>query len=302
MGYKDMNTLAKDTVNTVEEIMGKYEGYRRAHARGQVYEAKFTPAKAGLNYSSSPLFQHTELKTIVRFSHSSPDPTMADALSPIKGMAVKFLLPDGNEVNMAGATVPIFVAKEPEAFLEMLRIGRSLKKGKPRLSKMVKLIRKYPESRAALKLYRKIEAPKSFAYGNYYSIHAFYLVSKDKKRTPVKFTWEPANEERKGKATYNTMEEEFNSRLESGQVKFNLTVQLGEKEDPCDNPTIEWPKKRVKINMGHLVIQKKLLNQEEDFLFDPTLTGEGIECSEDKILKFRKQIYSVSHGKRKIQK
>lgn len=301
MKSKDKDILAKETINTVEEIMGKYRGYRRAHARGHVYEALFTPTNAGSHYSSSALFQNSETKAIVRYSHSSPDPTMADALSPIKGMAVKFLLPDGNEINMAGATVPIFVAKEPEAFLEMLRIGRSMKKGKPRLSKMVKLIRNYPESRAALKLYRKIEAPKSFANGNYYSIHAFYLVNKDEKRTPVKFIWEPADEKGITKTKHNTMEEEFDRRLTDEQVKFNLAVQLGEERDPCDNPTIEWPKKRVKINVGHLIIQKKLLNQEEDFLFDPTLTGNGIECSEDKILRFRKQIYSVSHERRKKQ-
>lgn len=292
---------AKELVNSIEDIMGKYPGHRRAHARGYTYEAEFQPEKESANYSSSLLFKEDRITSIVRFSHSSPDPTMADSLSPIKGMAVKFLLPNSEEVNMVTATVSIFVAKNPEAFVEMIRIGQSMKKGKPRLTKMVKLLRKYPESQAALKLYRKIEAPSSFAAGTYYSIHAFYLVTDSGKRQPVKFLWEPLNDTESSKKGESSLEEELDERIKHQNVQFNLTAQLGEEGDPVDDPTVEWPKERRKVVLGCLTVRRKLVSEEEDLIFDPTITGGGIECSEDKILQFRKSVYAVSHKRRKKQ-
>lgn len=293
------NQKAEEMVNSIEDIMGRYPKHRRAHARGQVYEAIFKPNDRSKVYSNAPLFQNQETQAVVRFSHSSPDPTMPDSLSPIKGMAVKFLLPDGSEVNMAAATVSIFVAREPEAFLEMVKIGRNLEKGRPALRDMIRLVRKYPESKSALKLYRKIKAPKSFGTGTYYSIHAFYLTNEDGERTPVKFIWEPPTKNSPTEKNSKRLEEELDERLEEHTVNFNLFIQVGEKNDPVDDPTVEWPKDRAKLMIGHLTIYRKLLKDEETLLFDPTVTGEGIECTEDKILQFRHHVYAVSHERRK---
>lgn len=295
--------LARMAVNRMEKIFGKHNGYRRAHARGAAYDAVFAATGEAEHLTTAQHLQAGETKAIVRFSHSSPNPVWTDNMSPVKGMAVQFQLHDGAITNIVGVNAPIFFAKTPEAFTGMLGIAKSLKKGRLPLLTLVKLLIKYPDSWTAIKVLRKMHAPASFVKGRYYSIHAFYFINQDGKRTPIKYEWEPdagvetlspkkAKDIEKG-----YFENELESRLTNGSVGFRLNIIVGEPGDPTDDPTKAWPRERQKIIAGHLEIRHRQL-QDDEILFDPTVMIPGIACTEDRILAFRSLAYAISHTRR----
>ncbi|WP_422122035.1 catalase family peroxidase [Planococcus sp. X10-3] len=299
--------LAETAINKIEKIFGEHPTYRRAHSRGTAYEARFTASGQGKDWTVAPHFREGTTEAIVRFSHSSPDPFWTDNLSPVKGMAVQFKLPDGQVMNSVGVTSPIFFTRTPEVFTEMLGIAKSFKKGRPRLRDLIKLFIKYPESRASIRIIRKMQSPSSFATGLYHSIHAFYLVNGIGKRMPVKFQWQPEagveslTPAKAASVEKGDFEKELEDRVVKGDVGFRLIAVIGEAIDPVDDPTKEWPDERMKVEVGRLQLLKKT-DEAEDLLFDPTVLPAGIECTDDPILQFRNPAYAISYKRRIMEK
>lgn len=299
--------LAETAINKIEKVFGEHPTYRRAHSRGIGYEALFTASEQGKNLTVAPHFREGTTKAIVRFSHSSPDPFWTDNLSPVKGMAVQFELENGQVMNSVGVTSPIFFTRSPEVFTEMLEIAKSFKNGRPRLRDLITLFMKYPESRAAIRIIRKMKAPSSFATGLYHTIHTFYLVNGTGKRMPVKFQWQPeagvesTNPVEAASVKKGDFEQEVEERVKRGRANFRLFAIIGEVEDPVDDPTKDWPDSRGKVEIGRLELLTKT-DVAEDLLFDPTVLPEGIECSEDPILQFRNPAYAISYTRRSSEK
>ncbi|PKH10511.1 MULTISPECIES: catalase family peroxidase [Planomicrobium] len=299
--------LAETAVNKIEKVFGEHETYRRAHSRGIGYRAVFTANGEGKKWTVAQHLREGETKAVVRFSHSAPDPFWTDNLSPVKGMAVQFQLPDGQVMNSVGVTSPIFFSRTPEVFTEMLDIAKSFKKGRLRLRDLITLFIKYPESRAAIRIIRKMQSPASFATGLYHSIHAFYLVNGTGQREPVKFQWQPeAGEESLNPAEAASVEKgdfekELEERVVRGETAFRLIAVIGDAGDPVDDPTKDWAKDRKKVELGRLVLMEKT-DDAEGLLFDPTVLAEGVECTDDPILHFRNPAYAVSYMRREKEK
>lgn len=299
--------LAETAVNKIEKVFGEYPTYRRAHSRGAGYEAVFTANGEGKNWTVAEHLREGATDAIVRFSHSSPDPFWTDNLSPVKGMAVQFKLPGGEVMNSVGVTSPIFFARTPEVFTEMLDIAKSFKGGKPRLRALITLFIKFPESRAAIRIIRKMQSPASFATGLYHSIHAFYLVGGTGNRVPVKFQWVPdagiesLNPAEAASVKKGDFEKEIDERAAKGGVGFRLVAVIGEADDPVDDPTKDWEADREKVELGRLELTRKT-DVAEGLLFDPTVLAEGVECTDDPILHFRNPAYAISFQRRSMEK
>ena len=301
------NSLPQDAVNTLEQLQGKFPGYRRAHAKGEFYEATFTPNGNAVPYTTAPHLQREPVNATVRFSNSPPDPSAADFLSPAKGMAIHFHQPDGSISHQVCATVPMFVTKDPKTFVDMLKILGSHKTGINSIDLglgVAKLLTTFPEHKNTLLTLREQlkQPPISYAALNYYPIHAFYLVNAEGKKQAIKYEWHPLKEENSSilkniNLSKNYLHEDLEKRVEKGTVGFELYIRLGEDTDPTDDPTDRWPSDRQKILVGHLTINKKVLPT-ESLLFDPTIVGQGIELTNDPILHFRHDAYAVSFDRR----
>ncbi|WP_391203357.1 catalase family peroxidase [Psychrobacillus sp. L4] len=300
--------LPTDAIDTLEKIQGKFPGARRAHAKGVFYEAIFTPNGNAIPYTTAGHLQKEAVPVLVRFSNSPPNPTAADLLSPFKGMSVQFHLPNGTASHLVSTTIPMFITKDPKTFIDMLKILTDDKTGLDKLDLglgILNIIKKYPERKnilLALKEQLK-QPPTSYARLHYYPIHAFYFVNKEGKRKPIKYEWQPAQEENSLKTeakitSPDYLSEELNERLLNGSVSFNLVIRLGEEGDVTDDPTDPWPEDRQKIVVGQLTLNKAVFPN-ESVLFDPTVVAEGIELTEDPILHFRHDAYAVSFNRRR---
>ncbi|WP_046175911.1 catalase family peroxidase [Domibacillus indicus] len=293
------NSLAETAIESIEALMGKHPGYRRAHAKGSYYEAIFTPNGQAAAYTTAAHLQQKAVKAVVRFSDSSPNPKMIDGLSPVKGMSVEFHLPAGEVTYLVGVTVPVFLTKTPEAFVEMLRLAAE----KPGPRDLVKMLIKYPESKAAFRIIKNTKPFLSYSTSCYYPIHAFYFVNKEGKRQAVKYKWVPDETfslEAKKEAAIHTMdylEKELDEQLPVG---FTLYVTLGEEGDPVDDSTASWPEERTTFAAGHLKIRQKIQQPNDQVIFDPTIVPRGIECSADPVLHARPNIYAASFKRRKM--
>ena len=120
-------------------------------------------------------------------------------------MAVQFQLPEGKVTNLTMVTIPVFITKTPEEFIQLLQLGTS---DKLSFSERLSTLKNNPNFHAAVTILKNIMPPKSFATGHYYSIHAYYLINENKQHQAVKFEWEPIVEVRPLpiSSLYRTME------------------------------------------------------------------------------------------------
>lgn len=294
---KNYSDLAETAIQSIEKIAGTHPGYRRAHAKGSYYEAVFTPNGQAIPYTTAAHLQQEPVKAVVRFSDSSPSPKMMDGLSPVKGMSVQFQLPNGQVTYLVSVTVPVFLTKTPEAFVEIIRLAAQ----KPGPRDLVKMFMKYPESKAALRIIKHMKPFLSYSTSCYYPIHAFYFVNEQGKRQAVKYKWVPDETfslEAKKEAAVHAMdylEKELDEQLPIG---FTLYVTLGEEGDLVDDSTASWPKERTTFAIGHLDINGKIEHPDDQIVFDPTVVPAGIECTDDPVLHARRDFYAASFKRR----
>ncbi len=304
-GVENLNEQEQQAVDQLEDVFGTHKGYRRAHARGAGYEGIFEGSGQASKWTDALHFGQQTVPVLVRFSHFSPDPEWTDAMSPVKGMAVQFELGENSVTNIVSVTSPVFFARTPERFMEMLEVSRSFRKGRPKLGELAGLLTDFPEVRAMFDTVRKMQVPRSFATGVYHSIHAFYF-EKNQIQQAVKYIFEPdAGDEElpfkdmKG-VPFGFYENELAERISQGPVHFKLYAILGEQDDPTDDSTKDWPKERERVYLGRLSIKAESAEAHQA-LYDPTVMTEGLSCTDDPILLFRKGVYRHSHARRSAE-
>ena len=84
-------------------------------------------------------------------------------------------------------------------------------------------------------------------------------------------------------------------------MRFTVLARLAGDGDPTDDPTVAWPEERETVELGRIELTGLDTSREsgDDVLvFDPTRVTDGIECSDDPILRIRSHAYSVSVERR----
>ncbi|WP_340026405.1 catalase family peroxidase [Paenibacillus sp. FSL K6-1096] len=296
--------LAAEAVDAIEQLSGVHPGYRRAHAKGVCCRGFFRPSGLGMEFTEAEHLQEQQVNAIVRFSGSSTDPALADLLSPAKGMAVQFILPDGEVTNLVGVTVPVFFARTPESFIDIVRTVHRLREGTLGPLKLMKEIAShFSESKGALRAVKRLKPPASYAECPYYCIHAYILVNAEGKQQPVRFEWIPEagvrtlSLEEAAQQPEHYLEEELELRLKDEPAIFQLVAVLGEEGDATDDPTRAWPEDRRRIDLGRLHVSE-IYPDPKYLLMDPTIITTGMLLSDDPILKFRSAAYAESYQRR----
>ncbi len=143
----------------------------------------------------------------------------------------------------------------------------------------------------------------------FFGINAFKFV-KEGKATTLRYRIVPVA----GEAHFDTealqtksatyLFDEFPERLQAGPIAFKLLAQIAKEGDITDDATEIWPEEREVVELGTLEIEKTLGDEEsraqqKRIIFDPIPRVEGVEASNDPLLKVRANVYLASGEQRR---
>jgi catalase len=245
------------------------------------------------------------VRVTVRFSNGGGDPGIPDYAREGRGLAVKFYLPDGSRTDIVALSLPCFFVRTPEDFLDFTRVRKpDPETGQPDFEKVGAWVGEHPEAVAAIQAAMTTDPPQSYATVAYNSIHSFRWTAPDGTRRWVRYRFEPEAGERTlpgddAKALgRDYLQEEIVAR---DSAAFRLLVVIAEEDDAVNDPTVAWPEERERVEVGRLELSGPETEREQGddiLVFDPTRVTDGIEPSDDEILRFRPRAYAVSVTRR----
>lgn len=300
--------IHEQLVEAMSQISGRHDGRRTVHAKGVWCEGSFTPTPEGAELCRAAALSGDPVTALVRFSSSSGDPEVHDAQRSGGGMAVKLRPEGGDEWDILATGTPVFVARTPEDFLELVRLRKpDPETGQPDMEKLGEYLQRHPEAQLSIQSTLGAEPPASFVTVPYQSPHAFKLLAPDGGETWARWRWRPEagearlpDDEARAKGR-DYLGAEIAERLRSGSAAFDFVLQLAGDDDSLTDPTELWPDERETVVAGRLEVTDVVDDPEGDGhieVFDPTRLPDGIEPSDDPILHARPKAYSVSAYRR----
>jgi catalase len=150
-----------------------------------------------------------------------------------------------------------------------------------------------------------LRVPASYVSLHFYGIHAFRWVAADGSSRYVRYKWVPLDGDRRlglreaRSRGRDFLQEEMRERLGRGSAEFTLELQIAAPEDPVDDPSRRWPPQRQRLAAGTLeIVEVDEETDENALVFDPANVTDGIELSNDPVLRFRPAAYSDSASRR----
>jgi catalase len=299
------DSLAEQAVDAINDVSGAHPGHRAAHAKGTLIAATFEPTPDAARLTTAGHMQGGQVEATVRFSNGGGNPNIPDYAREGRGMAVKFYLPGGGTTDIVGLTLPCFFARTPEDFLEFTRLRKpDPETGQPDLEKVGAWLGEHPEAQQSIQAAVGAAPPESYVTAVYNNIHSFRWIDSDGNGRWLRYRWEPEA----GESSLSDEEARERGRdylrqdiLDRRGAGFKLLVVLAEDDDPIDDPTVAWPEEREKVDVGSLELggpDTKREEGEDVLVFDPMRVTDGIEPSDDPILRFRPYAYAVSVERR----
>ncbi|CAN7694024.1 catalase family peroxidase [Paraburkholderia sp. SIMBA_054] len=300
----DYASLASEIVDIFYKIYGTHPGFRVNHAKGIVAEGSFvaTPAAAALSHAA--LFDGSSIPFTVRFSNDGGFPAIPDgAPGNIKGMAVKFHLPGGAEVNIVMLAVKTFPMATGEGFRDLLAAISESPEDAPKPTKLDEFAASHPTVPAA---FNTAGTPDSFAHEEYRGLNAFIFVDKAGRRQAVRYIMKPEElvyltADEAARQPLDFLVDDLPQRIANKPVKFHFAAQLAEPGDQTKDPSQPWPNDRQVVDLGVLTVHKVRDDSREvqkDLLFLPTDLIDGIELSDDRMPVIRSEVYGVAFARR----
>jgi catalase len=299
-----MSTRAEQAVDSMNKQYGTHPHSRAVHAKGIVCAGNFRATPEAAELTRAAHMQGTEIPVTARFSNGGGNPHHGDGVPDGRGFATKFYLPDGSRTDIVALSLPVFLARTPEDFLELTKASSSLL---GRIVRVPPYVLTHREVLPGLRAFTLAQPPKSYATYRYNGIHAFRWLDADGGGRFVRYRWDPDA----GHQTINPiaarrkpkdyLQTELAERLEREPARFTLSVKIAEPGDTTDDSTKAWPDSRETVVVGHLTLTAIDTSREQDgdiLVFDPTRVTDGIELSDDPILRFRSEAYSVSVERR----
>lgn len=300
---------------------------RPVHSIGISATGSFEPSPIAHNYCIADHFSAEKTDVIVRFSNGSGSATVHDGWSDVRGMAVRFHLVDGTDTDLIAMTLPEFFAPTPETFLDFAEAA------KPRMYEAESPWRKicnylqlilpkrdpYPGetispdegaiefadqnaySQLGIMQAAQIGAPTSYVRAAYHAVHTFVVTGADNTRRWVRFSWQPIagvlTTDPNKTPVDDYLRAELKDRLAKEPARFSLMMVIGEVGDDFNNSSRPWPPHRKRIMMGTLTLDavpEDQIADGEKLSFNPGLLTNGIEASDDPVLKVRIDSYRIS--------
>lgn len=294
----------EDAIAVVNDAFGRHPGARALHAKGVFCAGTFTASPHAATLTRAAHLRGEPVPVLIRFSNGSGHPRQPDYLPTVRGMAVKFTLPDGSRTDLSAQTARLFSSRTVEGFIEFVKAAQ------PRVStlwRFPKLLARHPELLRTLPAnVSTFKIPASYATCGYHALHAFRWLDESGGSRFVRYHWTPAAGDEylsplaARKLGRHFLTDELTARLEKEPVRFQLGVQVAGPRDSTVDPSAPWTSKE-QLAVGTLEVTELVSDPEaggEVIVFDPTQVTDGIETSDDPILHFRSRAYSVSVDRR----
>ena len=293
-------TTPEESLEAIHYRFGVHRGYRGLHAKGTLFRGTFTPTPAAARLSRAAHLQDGPVPLTARVSNGSGDPGEPDYALDVRGLAIKLYLPDGSRTDIVTQTIHRFSVRDPASFNQLLRASKP-----PAAAwKLPLFLAQHP--RLALDLPKTAAAmapPVSYATRKYYALHAYKWVDAEGGERYVRYqlvpdagvkSLSPLTARRLGR---DYLREEILARVAGEPVRFRLELVLAAEDDDVDDPSTAWPQDRERLDGGTIQITEPDLEREKGddvLVFDPTRVVDGIELSNDPVLRFRTHAYSAS--------
>src|SRR4051794_11933624 len=179
-----------EPVVAIDRLRAAFRGpdrHRTLHAKGRFYSGTFTATPEAAALGRAGHLTGEPAPVLVRWSNAGGNADISDKKPDIRGMAVKFQLPDGTATDLLGQTSPRFPTDDPAEFVAMTEASRR------QLTFPLFLLR-HPKMAAPIVAGIKAKAAVphvSFAEPAYYPIHAYGWLDADGNRTWVRYVFRP---------------------------------------------------------------------------------------------------------------
>jgi catalase len=294
----------QDALGAADYAYGTHPGHRALHAKGTVLTGTFTASGEAAWLSQAAHMQGGTYPVTARVSNGSGNPADPDRNPGVRGLAVKFHLPDGSRTDILAQTIELIPAHNPEQFLRLILTERR----SATAWRIPLFVAQHPSAAGAMpKVLYGLVPPLSYATCNYFAIHGFRFIDADGGSRYVRYTFVPEAGVRHlrpwemVRRDPDYLQQEIRARLQQGPVRFRLELQVAANGDPVDDLGIAWPKDRRRVTAGTLELTGLDTEREQggDVLsFDPTRLTDGIELSGDSVLRFRPSVYAESVARR----
>jgi len=299
--------LSVQIVDALNKAFGVHPGFRANHAKGVVVEGSFKASPDAPALSKAKLFDGSTIPVTVRFSDSTGIPNLPDGSASANphGMAIKFHLPGGSDVDMVTNSLKFFPVSNGADFRDLFLAIAASPPNAPKPTQLEQFVASHPAVAAAS---ATVSTPDSFADEQYHGIDAFVFVNNAGGRQAVRYVVVPEHVVHldaadAAKQPPDFLMEELPQRLKRGPVTFRLRVQLAAVGDSTKDPTQPWPEDRKVVDLGILTIDKAVANSaaaEKPLLFLPGQLTDGIESSDDPLIDVRDGVYAVSFSRRNL--
>ncbi|MEB4210901.1 catalase family peroxidase [Mycobacterium sp. 94-17] len=289
-----------EAIEAIKGAGGARPGCRALHAKGTLYRGTFSAAPDAPMLSRATHLDGSTIPALIRFSNGSGNPEQRDGASGVRGMAVKFTLPDGSTTDVSTQTARLFVSSTPQGFIDLLK---AMRPGLTTPLRMARHLLTHPKLLGALPILREASRiPASYATTEYHGLHAFRWIAANGSARFVRYHLVPtvseeylSGSEAHGKDP-DFLTDELNARLDGGPVRFDFRVQIAGPTDSTVDPSAAWQSTQI-VTVGTLAITGLDTEREHDgdiVVFDPMRVTDGIEPSDDPVLHFRTRAYSAS--------
>lgn len=298
-------TTPAQMVDTLNGVFGEHKE-RAIHAKGILLQGTFTPAATASSVSIAPHLQTKAVPIAVRFSNFAGIPDIPDThpLAAPRGMAIRFELPDGSHTDMVTHSFNGFPSSSVDEFHDLLT---ALKASGPTAAKPTALDN-YLGTHPIAKNFLTAVKPPPVSFGSlpYFGVNTLKFTNKKGEVVYGRYRIIPASKaayltDAQAKAAApNYLSVEVANHVAKEPIKFDLMLQIADKQDKVDDPSIAWPDSRRVVKLGTLTITKMVPDEvaaQKAIVFMPNVLPKGIEV-EDQMLNFRAAAYAVSFGRR----
>lgn len=295
-------TTPEEGLAKIHARFGAHDGHRALHAKGIHCVGTFTATPEAAELTKAAHMSGAPVPAKVRFSNGGGDPNVPDYVADVRGLAVSFQLPDGTSTDILGQTIPHFPFHDEQGFFATLVVS---KPGLAALLHLPAFIARYPRAALQVAEANKVIGQRiGFAAHRYFPFHAVEWVDADGGSRYVRYTWQPTVEETSlSKAEAKQRGRDFlfdglREQLAKAPVRMDLEVQIAGDGDNPHDPSDEWPDDRQRVTVGTLEVTAVDDDADDGIIFDPMRLTDGIEPSDDPVLRYRPDVYGLSYARR----